>query len=127
MKRVVACLVLAVALAACGSGESDAEFAPATTTTWGQIPTTCEVTEVVTWASQVVFEVSFTNTLASRSGFSAGVDVYRAGEWLGATDVFVSRVPPGVTAKAEGFVFDDATDRSDLPRLQCLAFDIRHP
>lgn len=121
MKRVMACLVLAVAVAACGSRGSDGEFAP-TRTTWQIIPTTCEVTGAN--PNGIVFEVLFTNTLASRSDFLAKVDVYDASGYLGATEVSAVRVPPGVTAKVGGFHFTVAHWPWQAG-MQCLAYDIR--
>ena len=128
MKRILACLVLAVAVAGCGGGVSSDEHdaalqriaeleaeleqastvaptttkAPATTTTEAPATTTteapfsdaeCKITKVE--SDWVYWEVTFVNSKATRTKFTAEVDFLNNGEWVGSEWHISDETPPG--------------------------------
>ena len=96
MKRVVACLVLAVAVTGCGG--SDEVDQPGVPAQFGE----CQVADPrISNYYAVDWEVPVTNG-TSRQDIEVTVDIYKFDEWLGSSTGSESLVPPGVSFLVTG-------------------------
>lgn len=111
MKRVVACLAVAVAVAGCGGGAppsvSDAE---------------CEVVSLD--RSKATWEVALVNSMDTRARFKISVDLYYAGEWYGSDYNLTRDTPPGQIATTSYTTSIELDDPGFVELYSCEVYEI---
>ena len=122
MKRVVACVALAIAVAGCGNDASSDELRPATTTKAPEPTVFCDMTQIA--SGLAVAQVSYTNNLSVRASAGVGVDLYFAGEWVDSDGTVIRSVPPGQSKTARVTFESQEFDRGEWINLSCEIYAV---
>ena len=127
MKRVMACLVLAVVVAGCGNGTSPDQLEDEVESEREAMPE-CRLLAVRQWpesGTSMDWEIRFPNLRDERTRFQAKVDFFYEDTWIGTTSRQSPDTPSGAVVLIDGEIrgLETVSSRS-TDRYRCEVYEL---